>query len=157
MTNTLNVIQNNLVIDVVDATPTLNVINNTVTLDVASGGIVAANVDLTLEAGENISALRAITTDANGKAVYANNDTAANALVIGISRTAALLGNEVNIQTAGTLTDASFNWNKGAIFLGTNGQLTQTAPTGGAYIVPIAKAITTDTVIIDVDNSLLTV
>lgn len=128
-----------------------------VTLDIISGGIVPANIDTVLEAAQSISALRAITTDGNSNAVYATNTTASGSVVIGISTTSGNTGANINIQTAGTLTDASWNWSKGLVWLGTNGTLTQTVPTSGAYIVPIAKAITATTIIIDVDTSIQTV
>lgn len=145
------------VINVRQDTVSVDVKSVDVTLDIVSGGIVPANIDTVLEAAESISALRAITTDGSGKAVYATNATAPGSVVIGISTTSGSTGANINIQTAGTLTDASWNWSKGLVWLGTNGTLTQTVPTSGAYIVPIAKAITATTIIIDVDTSIQTV
>lgn len=157
MNQTVNVITDNIIVDVLNNEPTINISTNTITLDVASGGIVPANVDTVLTAGVNISALRAITTDSSGKAKYATNTTAADAIVVGISITAANTGANVTIKTSGLITDNAFNFTKGIVYLGTNGQLTQTAPTSGAYIVPVAKAITQTTIIVDIDNSILTV
>ena len=145
------------VINVRQDTVSVDVKSVDVTLDIVSGGIVPANIDTVLEAAESISALRAITTDGSGKAVYATNATASGSVVIGISTTSGSTGANINIQTAGTLTDASWSWSKGLIWLGTNGALTQTVPTNGAYAVPIAKAITATTIIIDVDTSIQTV
>lgn len=144
-------------VNVVNNTVQVNLVDENITLDIISGGIVPANIDTVLEAAQSISALRAITTDGSGKAIYATNATASGSVVIGISRTSGNTGANINIQTAGTLTDASWSWSKGLIWLGTNGALTQTVPTNGAYIVPIAKAITATTIIIDVDTSIQTV
>jgi hypothetical protein len=128
-----------------------------VVLDIVSGGIVPAAIDTTLEASTSLSALRCITTDSSGLAKYATPDSLANAVVIGISTTAANTGENITIKTSGQITDALWNWTKGAIYLGANGSLTQTAPTGGSIIVHVAKAITATTLIIDIDTIIQTV
>jgi hypothetical protein len=127
------------------------------TLDIESGGIVAANIDTSLTAGMSISALRCITTNGSGEAVYATPDSLANAVVIGISTTAGNAGETITVKTSGQLTDASWSWTKGTIYLGTNGVLTQTAPSGGSIVVHVAKAITATTIIIDIDTIITTV
>ncbi len=128
-----------------------------VVLDIVSGGIVPAAIDTTLVASTSLSALRCITTDSSGLAKYATPDSLANAVVIGISTTAASTGQNITIKTSGQITDASWNWTKGAIYLGANGTLTQTAPSGGSIIVHVAKAITATTLIIDIDTIIQTV
>ena len=128
-----------------------------VVLDIVSGGIVPAAIDTTLVASTSLSALRCITTDSSGLAKYATPDSLANAVVIGISTTSASTGQNITIKTSGQITDASWNWTKGAIYLGANGALTQTAPTGGSIIVHVAKAITATTLIIDIDTIIQTV
>lgn len=145
---------------------TVNVLNNTVqvnlveqdiTLDILSGGIVAANIDTSLVAGESISALRCITTNGSGQAVYARPDTLANAVVIGVSTTSGSAGETITVKTTGELSDASWNWTKGAVYLGANGVLTQTAPSGGSIVVHVAKAITATKILIDIDTIITTV
>ena len=128
-----------------------------VVLDIVSGGIVPAAIDTTLVASTSLSALRCITTDGSGLAKYATPDSLANAVVIGISTTSASTGQNITIKTSGQITDASWNWTKGAIYLGANGALTQTAPSGGSIIVHVAKAITATTLIIDIDTIIQTV
>lgn len=128
-----------------------------VTLDIISGGLVPAAIDTTLVASTSLSALRCITTDGSGLAKYATPDSLANALVIGISTTAANTGENITIKTSGQLTDANWSWTKGAIYLGSNGTLTQTAPAGGNIIVHVGKAITATTIIIDIDTIITTV
>lgn len=152
MTQVVNIEQNNLVIDVVSQVPNLNVQANTITLDVASGGVVPAAVDTTLQAATNISALRAITTDANGKAVYAEPATLASAMVIGVSKTSAVVDDNLLIQTSGTMNDNAWNWTKGLIFLGADGTLTQSPPGAGAFLAVLGRAITDKTIIIDIDT-----
>lgn len=155
--STVNIDQRTLTVDVVNKTPIVNVDASVITLDIASGGIVPAAIDTTLVASTALSALRCITTNASGLAKYATPDTLANATVIGISSTAADAGANITIKTSGQMTDASWSWTKGAIYLGSNGTLTQTAPSGGSIIVHVAKAITATTIIIDVDTIITTV
>jgi len=157
VSTTVNVLDNDLIVDLVENKPTVNVVTQALTLDIESGGIVAANIDTSLTAGMSISALRCITTNGSGEAVYATPDSLANAVVIGISTTAGNTGETITIKTSGQLSDASWNWTKGAIYLGANGVLTQTAPSGGAIVVHVAKAITATTIIIDIDTTITTV
>jgi hypothetical protein len=153
----VNIKQDTLVVDVKQSQPTVNVQSYDLTLDIASGGIVPAAIDTTLVASTSLSALRCITTDSSGLAKYATPDSLANAVVIGISITSASTGQNITIKTSGQITDASWNWTKGAIYLGANGTLTQTAPTGGSIVVHVAKAITATTLIIDIDTIIQTV
>lgn len=149
--------QDTLTVDVKQSQPTVNIQTYDVTLDIASGGIVPAAIDTTLVASTSISALRCITTDSSGLAKYATPDTLANAVVIGVSTTSGNAGDTITIKTSGQITDASWSWTKGAIYLGANGALTQTAPTGGSIVVHVAKAITATKIIIDIDTIIQTV
>lgn len=153
---TVNV-QDAVTLNVNTLTPQLDIVTEDVVLVVESGGSVGANVDTSLIAGTSISALRCITTDANGEAKYATPDTLANALVIGISKTSGNAGDTIVVKTSEQMTDASWSWTKGAIYLGANGTLTQTAPSAGSVVVHVAKAITATTIIVDIDTTITTV
>ena len=135
----------------------VNVDQSNITLDIASGGLVPISDDITLVAGENLSALRAVTSNSSGQAVYASNDTLANAQVVGITNGAVTSGANATIKISGILTDANWNWTKGTVYLGTNGTLTQTVPTNGAIVVHVGKALTATTLIIDIDTIIQTV
>jgi hypothetical protein len=135
----------------------VNVDQTNITLDIASGGLVPISDDITLVAGENLSALRAVTSNSSGQAVYASNDTLANAQVVGITNGAVTSGANATIKISGILTDANWNWTKGTVYLGTNGTLTQTVPTNGAIVVHVGKALTATTLIIDIDTIIQTV
>lgn len=79
----------------------------------------------THEAGTNLSGHRAIRVS-NGLAYVADGSNAAQAgRAIGISTGAALLGDDVTIQTAGSITEPSWSWTDGPVFIGVNGILTQ--------------------------------
>jgi hypothetical protein len=157
MSSVVNIDTNDLIVNVQDESPIVNVNNETITLNIESGGLIAVSQDLTMTAGASLSALRAVTSDGNGDAVYASNDTLANAQVIGVTLGAANSGDQVGVKTFGIMTDANWTWTKGAVYLGTNGQLTQTAPTGGAIIVQVGKAMTATQLFVDVDTTITTV
>lgn len=135
----------------------VNVSNEVITLNIESGGLVAVSQDLQLTAGENLSALRAVTTNSSGQAVYASNATLADAQVVGVTLGAASSAQQVGVKTFGPMSDANWNWTKGAVYLGTNGQLTQTAPTSGAIIVQVGRALTATQLFVDVDTTITTV
>lgn len=153
----MNIDTNNITVNVTDDSPIVNVNNETITLNIESGGLIAVSQDLTLTAGESLSALRAITTNSSGEAVYASNTTLSNAQVVGITLGSASSGQQVGVKTFGTMSDASWNWTKGPVFLGTNGTLTQTAPSGGAIIVQVGKALTATQLFVDVETTITTV
>lgn len=135
----------------------LNVVNENITLNIESGGLIAVSQDLQLTAGVSLSALRAVTTNSSGQAIYASNDTLGNAQVLGITLGSANAGEQVGVKTFGPMSDANWNWAKGAVYLGTNGQLTQTAPSGGAIIVQVGRALTATQLFVDVDTTITTV
>ena len=157
MTQSLNIERPNVTLDVGEAATTIAVDNRQITLTVDSGGLVPISSDISLVAAANISALRAVTTDGSGQAVYASNDTLANAQVVGITTTSATTGGTVRVVMNGTITDSFWAWTKGTVYLGTNGNLTQTAPTGGAIVVHVGRALTATTLQIDVDTIITTV
>lgn len=157
MSHVVNIDTNDLIVNVKDDNPIVNVNNETITLNIESGGLVAVSQDLTLTAGEALSALRAVTLNASGEAVYASTDTIANAQVVGITMGAASSGQQVGVKTFGPMIDASWSFTKGPVFLGTNGALTQTAPTGGAIAVQVGKALTTTQLFVDVETTITTV
>lgn len=88
------------------------------------------------DAGETISALKAL-YEAEGL-VYALdvNDTDHAASYLGISITSGSAGTEIIIQRTGTLDDGSWSWTTGGeVFVGAAGALTQVAPTVGFKLV----------------------
>lgn len=87
-------------------------------------GIAGGNV-VQVVAGETLSGHRAIRLS-NGLAYYCDASNLDHAgTVIGISTGAALVGETVNVQTLGVLNESSWSWIDGPIYVGTNGQLTQ--------------------------------
>lgn len=152
----VNIERPNVIVDVGNNV-VIGIEQTSLSLNIVTGGLVPIGDDVSLTAGANLSALRAVTTDANGDAVYASNDTLENALVVGIAANAANTGQVVTIKTSGIMTDASWTWTKGLVFLGTNGQLTQTPPTAGAILVYVGRALTSTKLQIDIDTIIRTI
>lgn len=111
-----------------------------------AGGTTAATI-----AGEALGGHRAIYISA-GEARYATAADDSAAVVAGITTGAAGVGDAVEYQLSGELTEPSWNWTPELpVFLGLNGQLTQTPPTAGA-IVELGIALTPQTIIVRVQR-----
>lgn len=91
-------------------------------------------VPTTYTAGVNLSGHRMVLLDASRNAIYADNTTAAHAVqVYGLTKTAALTGESVEIVRNVEVLEPTWSWTHGgAIYLGANGLLTQTPPTSPA-------------------------
>ena len=81
-----------------------------------------------------------IASGASGAAI-ADKDTPDHMhRVIGITKGAAGSGNQIEIAGAGEMTEPSWTWSVGPVWLGSNGLLTQTPPTTG-FLLMIGTAI----------------
>lgn len=78
---------------------------------------------------KNISIHRLVVLDDDGYPEYADNTLREHAnRVVGISTTSALAGETLRIQHTDGITDPSFNFTVGPLFVGVNGFLTSTPP-----------------------------
>jgi len=85
-------------------------------------------------AGENISAVKALYSNGTNVFLGDANEMFAEAVIVGISVTAATTGNEVRYFIDGTFYDSSFSFTDGEpVFLAENGNLTQTDPIALGY------------------------
>lgn len=104
----------------------------------------AVNIQ-TFEAGANLSGHRAIRVSA-GLAYVCDGATAAHAgRCIGVSTGAAAQGDATLIQTIGVLTEPSWSWIEGPVFVGADGILTQSLA-GLAFIQQVGVAVSSTTV-----------
>lgn len=89
--------------------------------------------NITAAAGEPLGGHRAVVLDADGLAWYADNTDAQHlGRVVGITLSAAVLGADATLQSAGYITEPSWNWTPyQPVYLSANGLLTQTPPTTG--------------------------
>lgn len=106
----------------------------------AKGDAGEAVVTQAHEAATNLSGHRAIRVAA-GLAYLCDGSNAEHiGRAIGISTGAATAGADVSVQTAGSLTESSWNWNDGPVYVGTAGVLTQSL-SGLAYVHQIGLAV----------------
>jgi len=99
-------------------------------------------------AGEAIGGQRAVIIK-DGEALYADKDTVADApLYVGISTHAASSSDPLQIQFSGTITDEAWVWSNGPIYLGNNGNLTQTKPTTGV-VLNLAVVVSPTTILLN--------
>ncbi|QEY62556.1 hypothetical protein FXN65_10890 [Metapseudomonas lalkuanensis] len=82
-------------------------------------------------AGEVVSALRVL-YEVDGEVFALDYRDAEHIdLLLGVSLTAADAGQPLNIQRTGVIEDVGWSWQPGRIWLGIDGQLTQTPPVDG--------------------------
>ena len=105
----------------------------------------------TYVAGATVNGHRVIVTNSAGQAIHGDNATPAHAnAATKISLGAALLGETVQVQLVGRITEPSWNWVEGGtIYAGANGVLTQTPPSApAAFSKPVAVAETATRILI---------
>lgn len=101
------------------------------------GTVTPGAVTQTITAGVTLSANKLLAVDDEGMAILAdctNFDHLGR--IIGVSKTSALAGAEVEYTLSGIHENDTWNWVMGqAVFLSTNGELTQTAPISGFSMI----------------------
>jgi hypothetical protein len=108
-----------------------------------------AAVVVTGTAGAALSGHRAVVRRTDGRFIYADNTNPAHlTLPIGITTGAAASGGDIQVQMLGEMTEPSWAWTPGPIFLGAAGALTQTVP-GSGFLAQLAAATGATTVFID--------
>lgn len=87
---------------------------------------------ITLPANGPLEGHRVVIGDGAGGAAYADSSNPVHlGRVIGITAGAVDDGQQVMIQISQTMTDSSWTWSPGDVYLGTNGMLTQLVPAVG--------------------------
>lgn len=96
---------------------------------------------LYITAPRDIGGHRVVTVDGD----YADSTILGHAYIIaGITTGATSNGAVMQVRYSGEIIEDTWNWTEGLVFLGTNGLLTQTAPTTGFMVViGVAKNKTT--------------
>ncbi|AWM80504.1 hypothetical protein DKL61_09130 [Gammaproteobacteria bacterium ESL0073] len=102
-------------------------------------------------AGEDISAFRAVYLK-EGKAYKLSNDDSENIFFLaGISTSSAIENNCFHLKQIGRLTDNSFNFDRGRVYLGGRGELTQVVPEQG-YSVLLGVAVSKNEILLNIDD-----
>jgi hypothetical protein len=113
------------------------------------GPVGGAVVYLNIQASVALGGHRAVYASGSGQVDYADRTNPAHrGKVLGITTGAVSQGVDVQIQQAGEITEPSWNWSNGPVYLNTNGTLTQTAPTSG-FLQEIGVAISPTRLMID--------
>lgn len=108
---------------------------------------------LSYEAGEALGGHRAVYRAADGLLYYASQDAPQNAhLTLGLTTGSASLGAAATVRTRGPITEAAWSWAlNNPVWLGLNGQITQTPPTSGAYQI-LGWPLSATTLFVDVQS-----
>lgn len=102
-----------------------------------------------------ISALRVVSQGSGGVVLCDPTDVNAVASIIGISVTAASLGNAIQVRKSGTLTDSSWSWVAGQpLFCTSSGVITSTAPNTTASR-QVAIAIDATTILVSLTDLII--
>ncbi|MGA4634510.1 hypothetical protein ACPA5B_11580 [Pseudomonas solani] len=102
-------------------------------------------------AGETLSALRLV-YELNDEVFYLGGDDAAHVdLVCGVTITAAVLGQPINVQSSGPLDDVTWSWAPGPVWLGADGHLIQAPPEAG-YLLYVGRAVSSTRLIININQ-----
>jgi hypothetical protein len=89
-------------------------------------------VSLTKTAAEAIGGHRVVRASGSGEVSYASSDQLSHqGCILGITTGAVALGADVDVVVAGEVTEPSWQWTLGSVYLGVNGLLTQTPPSTG--------------------------
>lgn len=117
----------------------------------AGGGSVQT---VTGNAGENVSALRVVQSDGSDL-FYADSSTPGHASrIVGVSITSATTGNSLTVQTSGLLSDPSFSFSPGAVYVGSNGVLTSTPPSSG-FLCIVGTSVTPTSFVVNLSTPII--
>jgi hypothetical protein len=94
------------------------------------------------DAGETLGGNRAVKVHSDNRAYYVSASTPTDiGKACGITTGATTIGSSATIQRFGLMTEPSWTWVPGPVYVGVNGALTQTPPASG-FVQAIGEAIT---------------
>lgn len=109
---------------------------------------------ITAACGEILSALKVVRSSLTGVRLASADDGISVESVLGITLTAANLNESVQVIVSGEMQDASWNWvAEKKLFLGLNGNLTQSVPTTGQLIC-LGVAITANKILVHIRDAI---
>jgi hypothetical protein len=122
-----------------------------------SAGGTSGQIRLSATAGVTLSGHRAVTQAPDGTLFYASNTEVGHVHApIWLTLGAAIAGSSVEVLTYGVVSEPSWSWTPGPLYLGANGLITQVPPTapGAVFIAQIGVAISPTLVWIDRRSSI---
>lgn len=102
-------------------------------------------------AGETLSALRVVYELAGQVFALDYRDAEHINLLLGVTLSAAQVGEPLNIQRLGAIDDDNWSWQPGRVWLGSDGALTQTPPSDG-YDVLIGAAVASGRLLLNLQD-----
>ena len=118
-------------------------------------GTPGAGATFTVVAGETLSAVKFVYLAADGKAYLGNSTTFPQTEVIGMTKTAASTGANVEIVPFGLMQDASFTFGYSQLlFLTTLGNFSTTVPVSG-HRVKLGQGLNNGQIFIDIDETII--
>lgn len=120
--------------------PAVTINQNSVSVDLDFGGPTgppgpegpAGGTSETYPAGQNLSAGRVVIIDGGEAFYFQPSDPTHAGRAFGVTITSALTGEDVDIQTAGVVTDVAFVFSGDLpVWVGADGELSTTVPTSG--------------------------
>ena len=106
---------------------------------------------VTRTAGQTISANRVLYDRAGLVYPLGQADGENIFAILGLAVSAGQTGAQISVQRSGTVTDSGWSWAFGRVYLGANGQLTQTPPSSG-FSVLIGFAATATSINLSIND-----
>jgi hypothetical protein len=100
-------------------------------------------------AATTLSGHRVVKALDNGQVNYADNTLADALTVCGITTGAVIGGAVATVQASGSLTEPSWTWVAGPVYLAANGNLTQSVPVSGV-VLQVGVALSATELFIDI-------
>lgn len=102
-------------------------------------------------AGATLSALVVVYEDDDEVFALDKGDDAHIDQLLGLTVTAASIGNPINVQRTGAVDNSGWSWTPGRVYLGAGGALTQTPATGGNDVL-IGRAVSATRLLLDIQD-----
>jgi hypothetical protein len=110
----------------------------------------AGDATVTMTAGATLSGHRLVTKQADGTAIYADATNPAHVSVpLWLTLGAAAMGDQVTAQASGIVTEPSWSWTPGPLYLDVTGLLTQTVPVSSSFLVQVGYATSATSIVLD--------
>lgn len=102
-------------------------------------------------AGTTLSALVVVYEEGGEVFSLGKDDDAHIDQLLGLTVTAASIGNPINVQRTGAVDNSGWAWTPGRVYLGAGGALTQTPATGGNDVL-IGRAVSATRLLLDIQD-----
>lgn len=145
-----SVVEQPVVVTVTQVTPRIEVTASGAQGTPGPPGSPGAGANLHRNAATNLSGHRVVTPHPDGTVGYADNTNFAHYMApLWLTLGAALVGMDVEIQQFGPVTEGSWSWAPGPVYLGAAGVLTQVTPMAPAFLAIVGFATSPTELFVD--------